>query len=130
MATAYVQIPCTNDDRQHTRVPHEMDLAYITAGGQGGLAQCVNVSRAGFALTVGRSLRPGTILSLLFEDDEILESFEVQAEIAWCQPDAESTSFSAGARIRAMSVCARDRLLELLDEHSGFYETAHASAAA
>ncbi len=129
MATAYVQIPCTNDDRQHTRVAHEMDLAYITAGGQGGLAQCVNVSRAGFALKLGRSLRPGTILSLLFEDADILESFEVQAEIAWCQPEGDSTSFSAGARIRTMSVCARDRLLELLDQHSGHYENVHASAA-
>lgn len=129
MATAYVQIPCTDDDRQHTRVPHEMDLAYITAGGQGGLAQCVNVSRAGFALTLGRALRPGTMLSLLFEDDDILESFEVQAEVAWCQPDTDSTSYSAGARIRTMSVCARDRLLELLDQHTNHYDTVHASAA-
>jgi len=129
MATAFVQVPSTNDDRQHTRVPHEMDLAYITAGGQGGLAQCVNVSRAGFALKIGRSLRPGTILSLLFEDDDILESFEVKAEIAWCQPDGEDTSFSAGARIRTMSVCARDRLMELLDQHEDHFETAHATAA-
>lgn len=129
MATAYVQVPCTNDDRQHTRVPYEMDLAYITSGGQGGLAQCVNVSRAGFALKLGRSLRPGTILSLLFEDHDILEPFEVQAEIAWCQPDAATPSFSAGARIRAMSVCARDRLLELLEEHTAPFEPAHISVA-
>jgi len=129
MATAFVQVPCTNDDRQHTRVPHEMELAYITSGGQGGLAQCVDVSRAGFALTLGRSLRPGTLLSLLFEDEDILEPFEVQAEIAWCQPKGDTAGFSAGVRIRAMSVCARDRLLELLNGHSKHFEPVHASAA-
>ena len=129
MATAHVQVPCTNDDRQYARTPHQMELAYITAGGQGGLAQCVNVSRAGFELKLGRSLRPGTILSLLFEDEDILEPFEVQAEIAWCRPDGETASYCAGVRIRAMSVCARDRFLELLGEHSGYYGTAQASAA-
>jgi hypothetical protein len=129
MATAHVQVPCTDDDRQHTRVPHEMDLAYITAGGQGGLAQCVNISRAGFALNLGRALRPGTILSLMFEDDACVEPFEVQAEIAWCQTESDTESFSAGARIRAMSVHARDRLIELLEEHTNQSEPAHAHAA-
>lgn len=129
MATAYIQVPCTNDDRQHRRTPREMELAYITVGGQGGLAQCVNVSRAGFALKLGQPLRPGTILSLLFEDEDILEPFEVQAEIAWCQPDGETASYSAGARIRSMSICARERLFEHLRGDSGYYQSAQPSAA-
>ena len=66
----------------------------------------------------------------MFEDDSCVEPFEVQAEVAWCQPEAEKSTFSAGARIRAMSIHARDRLLELLAEHAGQPETAPATVAA
>lgn len=122
MATVYVQPPCTEDDRRYTRVAHKMDLAFVTSRGQGGLAQSVNISRTGFALTLGQALRPGTKVSLMFEDEKLLEPFEVEVEIVWCRPEQVSGTYAAGVRIRAMSVSARDRLIELLESHTNTLE--------
>jgi hypothetical protein len=48
------------------------------------------------------ALRPGTILSLMFEDDACVEPFEVQAEIAWCQ-----TGIGLPSRFRRAPAFAR-----------------------
>lgn len=129
MATAIVQVPCTDDDRLHSRVQYEADLAFETPSGQAGFARCMNISRAGFALRFGRFLRPGTKLTLQFADAERPEPIQIEAEIAWCQPDRGNATFSAGASIRRADASARTKIFSILHQATSPRVLSHSHAA-
>lgn len=92
----------TGEHRVFTRVPFSHAARWMNgAKGDEGVAAIRDVSRSGLGMSLGRFLRPGPVLRVVFDDIEFDGSpIEVQAITVWCRPDsAQAGRFLAGFSI-------------------------------
>ncbi|MBI1320318.1 MAG: hypothetical protein GC168_15430 [Candidatus Hydrogenedens sp.] len=76
-------------------------LQYTCAGPDDeGTARWLNVSRTGAAISMGRYLRPGREITLVFDSPlAYSHPHEVRARIIWCRPAGGGIEFTAGLEI-------------------------------
>lgn len=96
---AWQEMP--GEHRVFTRVPFAHAVSWIGTNGDGGIAAIRNVSRSGVGLSLGRFLRPGPVVRLVFDDIEYDgDPIEVQALTVWCRPEPGAPDrFIAGFHI-------------------------------
>ena len=82
------------DTRRFTRIPHALAIRFHDGTGTLSDATLTNVSYGGLAMTLGRYLRPQTVVRFPVSLGEKQISFP--ATVAWCVPDAASETFRAG----------------------------------
>lgn len=88
------------DQRRFTRVPHRGDISYRYTANDAATAVCVDMSRGGVCLALGRYLRPGKLLLLaVASTPEAGDAAELKAQIVWCRPTDDPKVFHAGAHI-------------------------------
>ena len=76
------------DQRIFTRIPFVQSLTWQDLTGNQGAAKVQDVGRGGLGMLSNSYLRPGPMVTLLFDDIEFEnEPIELQALIAWCRPD-------------------------------------------
>jgi Tfp pilus assembly protein PilZ len=87
-----------NDQRVFTRIPLIRSLIWRDMAGNEGASQVENVGRGGLGMVANSYLRPGPIVTLVFDDLEFeQEIIELQAIVAWCKPVGDqSESFQVG----------------------------------
>jgi len=97
--TAWRETP--EEQRVFTRVPFAHPVRWIGVNGDSGPATLRNVSRSGVSVSLGRFLRPGPVVRLVFDDIEYAgQPIEVQALTVWCKPENGSPDrFVAGFKI-------------------------------
>ena len=113
------------EQRIFTRVPFDRSVRWIDAQGDTGLATACDFSRGGLSIELARFLRPGPVLSLVF-DDVCYDGapVELDAEVAWCRPAVDDPGrFIVGFSF----VCEEYRALALISEV--FYAALHELAA-
>ncbi len=89
------------EQRAFTRVPFMEHVGWASAPGDTASALVRDVSRAGISLELGRYVRPGRVIQVVFE--RILyrqQPVEFTARIAWCHPATDGRSaFLAGSHV-------------------------------
>lgn len=96
-----VAVNMNEEQRTFTRVPFEHPVRWLKARGQSGSATVRNVGRGGLCLSLGRYLRPGRSIQVVFDDIAYQnEPVTFMARVAWCRPlDPGSVEFAAGLRV-------------------------------
>ena len=89
------------EHRAFTRVPFSHAIHWLDDNGEGGAASIRDVSRSGVRLSLGRFLRPGPCVRLVFDGIAFNGAqIEVRAVVVWCRPEnSASDQFAAGFRI-------------------------------
>ncbi|GMV91398.1 MAG: hypothetical protein AMXMBFR82_11760 [Candidatus Hydrogenedentota bacterium] len=89
-----------DDKRGLARLPLFINAEYRYGTTGEGCAKVQNIGRAGLRLRMGRYLRPGTVVRLHLEAEDLgLDPIEFTTHIAWCIPVSENGEFDAGLRI-------------------------------
>ena len=86
------------DQRSFTRVPFVQSLKWQDLSGNQGASNIRNVGRGGIGILSNSYLRPGPMVTLVFDDIQFEDDpVELQALIAWCKPeDAQNELFQVG----------------------------------
>lgn len=89
------------EQRVFTRVPFAHPVRWAGMNGDEGSAILRNVSRSGVSVSLGRFLRPGPVVRLVFDDIKYArQPIEVQALTVWCKPERGAPDrFIAGFKI-------------------------------
>jgi len=88
------------DQRRFTRVPHRGDISFKYAANDAANAVCVDMSRGGVCLAMGRYLRPGRKVLLTVADaTDATRLAELKAQVVWCRPTDDPQVFQAGIHI-------------------------------
>lgn len=79
-----------SNQRAFTRVPFIQTLKWQDMSGSQGVATVQDVGRGGISIQSNSYLRPGPMVSLLFQDLKFeSDPIELQALIAWCKSEPE-----------------------------------------
>lgn len=90
----------TDDHRRFVRLPYGAAARYIDGSQAVGQAVVKNIGRGGIAVTMGRYLRPGTLLTISVSDCRAAGQCEgLKARVVWSCPLPGSPEFHAGLRI-------------------------------
>jgi len=84
------------DTRRFTRVAAEGPVRFYDGSGTLNRATLRDVSYGGLRVTLGRYIRPQTLLQVPVSLDSHQLSFP--ARVAWCVPDLDSETFQMGLR--------------------------------
>lgn len=87
-------IATQQDTRRFTRIDYRHPVQYRDAAGALGEGTLNNVSYGGTNVTMGRYLKPNTLVYILAPACE--KSLTFPARVAWCAPDRASETFRAG----------------------------------
>jgi hypothetical protein len=85
----------TPDQRRFTRIAHGGAVKYRLSSDQQLEALCLDIGWGGAALRLGRYLRPGTVVEVLFTTPEN-SAKDVQGRLVWCRPIPGKSDFLAG----------------------------------
>lgn len=83
-----------NDTRRFTRIPCTLAIRFHDGTGTLSDATLTNVSYGGLTMTLGRYIKPQTVVRIPVSLGEKQISFP--ATVAWCVPDTSSETFRAG----------------------------------
>lgn len=93
---SYTMIATEKDTRRFTRVEFKTPIKFHDGSGAVSGAMVVNVSYGGLTLTMGRYLKPNTLLRIPIALENRQISFP--AVVAWCTPEPTSETFRVGLR--------------------------------
>lgn len=82
------------DTRRFTRIPFRLPIKFHDGTGAPSGATLTNVSYGGLNMTLGRYLKPQTLVRIPVSVGEKQLSFP--ATVAWCVPDPSGQTFRAG----------------------------------
>lgn len=100
----------TGYQRRDRRASFHEAVAYRRQSDESCLGHWVNLSRNGGCLKLGRYLRPGTPLMLIWKNDE-----ELKARVVWSRPPGSSGHTVVGVRFLEDSAQAADTVNSLLE---------------
>ena len=85
----------SSDERRSRRIPFGGEFRYLDDLEEGGKATWCSIGENGACIRIGRYLRPGRRLLLLWNSAPLL------ARIVWCKPTLGDQAFVAGIKIFA-----------------------------
>jgi len=90
----------SQEQRIFTRMPFDSAVSWSDLSGENGLASVRDVSRGGMSLSLGRYMRPGPVLTVIFDQTEFNgKPVELDMTVAWCKPTDQPDIFLAGFKI-------------------------------